>query len=409
MVGPPPALVSPLPLPFSFVSFPRRPGLGLEAASGVYHPVGYVADPYTAGPPVLPERRPVYAFPRPVYGIVSAPTSQSPPPPGSAADVGANIILAVPALHAMAALDNTASSSSSAQPAAQPPRGQAQRPLQRQIGRRIGIFSQLVPPKPHWTSSSTVPKADNKTSHVDPIRPPEGLHPTLSFWLKNLKKFSSLINRLQELASAAPPDLRPQLDEQVAMLRSSFKKQQDRCVEFLRLTEEYADRYLRDISAEIQQQSSFLDMLEKRLDMAKTLHGQAMDLRKSYESGTVDTMKDVHKALLQPLPEDFDLFKEVDFVLDAIRRCYMELDKFWTEEIRRAAKALETRRVDPEDAKRWRDFKASLEQTTKSWKTTRQGSSTWSLPQLSGSSVRPFALPHCVLLLIPHREPTSGQ
>jgi hypothetical protein len=73
-------------------------------------------------------------------------------------------------------------------------------------------------------------------------------------------------------------------------------------------------------------------------------------------------------ALRQPLPEDFDLFKEVDFVLSAIRRCYMELDKFWTEEIRRAAKALETRRVDPDDANRWRDFKASLEKTVKSWK-----------------------------------------
>jgi hypothetical protein len=73
-------------------------------------------------------------------------------------------------------------------------------------------------------------------------------------------------------------------------------------------------------------------------------------------------------ALLQPLPEDFDLFKEVDFVLNEIRRCYRELDKFWTEEICRAAKALETRRVDPDDAKRWRDFKASLEQTVKSWK-----------------------------------------
>jgi len=170
-------------------------------------------------------------------------------------------------------------------------------------------------------------------------------------------------------------------------LLSSFKKQQERCVEFLRLTEEYADRYLRDISAEIQQQSSFLEMLEKRLDMARTLHGQAMDLRKSYESGTIDAMKEVRKrALLQPLPEDFDLFREVDFVLDAIRRCYMELDKFWTEEIRRASKALETRCVDPDDAKRWRDCKASLEQTTKSWKTIRQGSSTWSIPQLSGSS-----------------------
>jgi hypothetical protein len=111
-----------------------------------------------------------------------------------------------------------------------------------------------------------------------------------------MKKLSSLIDRLQELASAAPSDLRPQLHEQVDVLRSSFKKQQERCVEFLQLTEEYAGRYLLDISAEIQQQSSFLDMLEKRLDMAKTLHGQAMNLRKSYESGTVDAMKDVRKG-----------------------------------------------------------------------------------------------------------------
>ncbi|KAI0299182.1 hypothetical protein BC826DRAFT_62682 [Russula brevipes] len=154
------------------------------------------------------------------------------------------------------------------------------------------IHSPAAPPQPPTPSAH---KVDN-ASHVDFIRPPERLHPTLSCWLKNMKKLSSLIDRLQELASAAPPDLKPQLHKQVAMLRSSFKKQQERCVEFLRLTEEYADRYLRDISAEIEQQSSFLDMLEKRLDMAKTLYGQAMDLRKSYESGTVDTMKDVRKG-----------------------------------------------------------------------------------------------------------------
>jgi predicted RNase H-like nuclease (RuvC/YqgF family) len=151
-------------------------------------------------------------------------------------------------------------------------------------------------------------KADN-ASHVDFIRPPERLHPTLSCWLKNMKKLSSLIDRLQELASAAPSDLRPQLHKQVAMLRSSFKKQQERCVEFLRLTEEYADRYLRDISAEIEQQRSFLDMLEKRLDMAKTLHGQAMDLRKAYESGTVDAMKVVRKAGKRI----FELFPQAEY------------------------------------------------------------------------------------------------
>ncbi|KAI9434744.1 hypothetical protein F5148DRAFT_1006085 [Russula earlei] len=201
------------------------------------------------------------------------------------------------------------------------------------------------------------------------------LHPTLSTWLKNMNKLSDLIDRLEELASAAHSDHKPQLQGQVAKLRATFKRQQERCVEFLRLSEEYANQYLLDISDEIQQQSSFLDMLEKRLDMAKTLRGQAVHLQKSYESGTVYVMKNVcETALSEPLPRDFDLFSEVHFVLGEIRRCYMELDKFWTEEIRSAIKALETRRVDPNDVERWRGFKASLEQTIESWKTGDAGS-----------------------------------
>ncbi|KAI0293002.1 hypothetical protein B0F90DRAFT_1920145 [Multifurca ochricompacta] len=203
---------------------------------------------------------------------------------------------------------------------------------------------------------------------------PEGLDPTLSSWLKNINKLSNLIDRLQNLASTAPPEHRPHLYKQVAALRATFKKQQDRCIHFLQLTEEYANRYLLDISAEIQQQSSFLDMLEKRLDMAKTLRGQAVDLRKSYENGTVNAMKKVREtALSQPLPEDFDLLSEVDFVLKEIRRCYIELDKFWIEEIRRAVKAVKTRRVDQEDIQRWRGFQAGLEETIKSWKANAQG------------------------------------
>jgi hypothetical protein len=79
----------------------------------------------------------------------------------------------------------------------------------------------------------------------------------------------------------------------VATLRARLKKQKERCIGFLKLSEEYADKYLLDISAEIRQQSSFLDMLEKRLDMAKTFHRQVVDLRKSYESGIVANTKDV--------------------------------------------------------------------------------------------------------------------
>ncbi|KAH9964422.1 hypothetical protein BJV74DRAFT_302853 [Russula compacta] len=126
--------------------------------------------------------------------------------------------------------------------------------------------------------------------------PPKGLHPTLSSWLKNMNRLSDLVDRLHELASAAPSDHKPQPNRQVAALRATFKKQQERCVVFSQLSEEYANRYLLDISAEIQQQSSFLDILEKRLDMAKTLRAQAIDLRRSYESGTLDAMKKVRET-----------------------------------------------------------------------------------------------------------------
>ena len=122
------------------------------------------------------------------------------------------------------------------------------------------------------------------------------MHPTLSSWLKNMDKLSHLIDHLHELASATPSDLRQQLYRQVDSLRTAFKRQQQRYFEFLQLTEEYANRYLLDISTEIELQSSFLDKLEKRLDMAKTLYYQADDLRRSYESGTMNVMKSIRET-----------------------------------------------------------------------------------------------------------------
>lgn len=110
-----------------------------------------------------------------------------------------------------------------------------------------------------------------------------------------MDKLSHLIDRLEELASGSRLEHRRQLYEQVTSLRAAFERQQKHYFDFLRLTEEYASRYLLDISAEIERQSSFLDMLEKRLDMAKTLYSQAADLRKSYESETVDVMKSVRQ------------------------------------------------------------------------------------------------------------------
>ncbi|KAH9992235.1 hypothetical protein BJV74DRAFT_403048 [Russula compacta] len=57
---------------------------------------------------------------------------------------------------------------------------------------------------------------------------PDKLHPTLSSWLKNMHELSGLMDHLQELASSAPPKGGFQLLSQVAMLRATFKNQQDR-------------------------------------------------------------------------------------------------------------------------------------------------------------------------------------
>jgi DNA repair exonuclease SbcCD ATPase subunit len=108
-----------------------------------------------------------------------------------------------------------------------------------------------------------------------------------------MNKLSSLIDRLQELASSAPAEQRAPLLRQVVALRSTSKKQHEHFMEFLQLSEEYANKYLLDISAEIQQQSSFLDKLERRLEAAKKLRGEAVDLQMFYQSGTVAIMENL--------------------------------------------------------------------------------------------------------------------
>ena len=73
-------------------------------------------------------------------------------------------------------------------------------------------------------------------------------------------------------------------------------------------------------------------------------------------------------ALPRPLPEDHALFSEVESVLAEIRRCYMEMDRFWTDEVSRAIEALKMRRVDPNDFERWNTFHANLKHAIESWK-----------------------------------------
>ena len=202
-----------------------------------------------------------------------------------------------------------------------------------------------------------------------------------------MKKLSSLVDRLQELASSVPTEHQSQLLKQVKALRATSRKQQEQFMDFLQLSEEYANEYLLDIDAYIQQQSSFLAKLERRLEVAKKLRGEAAELQMLYESGTVATMKNLRatgkptysrlqrqntdklfSALPRPLPEDQALFREVDFVLTDIKQCYSELYKFWTEEISHAMEAFENRRVDRTDFERWRNFHANLKQTIESWK-----------------------------------------
>ena len=108
-----------------------------------------------------------------------------------------------------------------------------------------------------------------------------------------MNKLSSLIDRLQELASSAPTEHRSRLLGQVVVLRAMSKKQKEHFMGFLQLSEEYANGYLLDISDEIKRQNSFLAKLEGRLEAAKKLRGEAIDLKRLYESGTVAIMKDL--------------------------------------------------------------------------------------------------------------------
>jgi len=202
-----------------------------------------------------------------------------------------------------------------------------------------------------------------------------------------MKKLSSLIDWLQELASSVRTENQSQLLRQVKALRATSEKQQEQFMDFLQLSEEYANEYLLDIDAYIQQQSSLLAKLERRLEAAKKLRADAAEVQMLYESGTVATLKNLRatgkvtscrllrqntqrlfSALSRPLPEDHALFREVDSVLTEIKQCYTELYKFWTQEISRAIEAFEKRRVDRTDFERWRIFHANLKQTIESWK-----------------------------------------
>jgi hypothetical protein len=147
-----------------------------------------------------------------------------------------------------------------------------------------------------------VPQADTKSalSRLRATSYSHTLPTTLSAWLRNMDKLSALIDRLSEIATTAPQEHHSQLIHQVDALRIDFNKQRNRYAAFLRLAKKYADRFLSDISEEIQQQSCLLDALEKKLDMAKSLRQEVVQLYKSYEVGTLDSIKKVRRTGVYP-------------------------------------------------------------------------------------------------------------
>ncbi|KAI0062419.1 hypothetical protein BV25DRAFT_1915964 [Artomyces pyxidatus] len=193
----------------------------------------------------------------------------------------------------------------------------------------------------------------------------ESLNPTLSSWLANMSRLCDLVEQIQELANSAPPGTRRAILDKVAVLRAAYKKQQERCIDFLQLTQDYADRYLKDIAGEIQSQGAMLRVLEQRLKAAKGLRTDVVDLQRAFKIGTFKGLKSVRKSVRgMSLPDDVKLFTELDTILRAIQACYKDLDKFWIGEVRRVAKALKSCRMEKDDVDRWEEFQKALHEAT---------------------------------------------
>jgi hypothetical protein len=90
----------------------------------------------------------------------------------------------------------------------------------------------------------------------------------------------------------------------------------------------------------------------------------------------------------------------MDIIVDEIRRCYVEMDKFWVDEVRRVTKAFEDRRIDPEDIDRWKASLAGLEKTMAHWEvrvSLRRDSSAFR--QVYDRQDLPVVQPQCAAIL----------
>ncbi|KAI0057572.1 hypothetical protein BV25DRAFT_1920044 [Artomyces pyxidatus] len=142
-----------------------------------------------------------------------------------------------------------------------------------------------------------------------------------------MARLSAPVDEFHALARAAPVEHRKPILARVAELRAAYKKQQERCIAFRQLTQEYADRYLADISD-------------------GDLRAEVVSLKSVFEKGTCAGLKSVRKAVMAvSLPDDVKLFRDLDATLKTIQTCYKDLDKFWIGEVRRVTKALKARRM----------------------------------------------------------------
>ncbi|KAI0049157.1 hypothetical protein FA95DRAFT_951366 [Auriscalpium vulgare] len=125
------------------------------------------------------------------------------------------------------------------------------------------------------------------------------LHSTLSAWVENMRRLSGMIDAFQDISLAAPVNQQPGLTQKVAEMRADLRMQRERHDAFLQLTREYADRYLEDIKDEVHSQRALLDMLEHRLDAAKQLRTDVVEMQRSFAKGAREGFQEV-KACARP-------------------------------------------------------------------------------------------------------------
>ncbi|KAI0042179.1 hypothetical protein FA95DRAFT_1682712 [Auriscalpium vulgare] len=237
------------------------------------------------------------------------------------------------------------------------------------LGEREGGLLSGSPPFEERAPSSTSgisPTSSRGTPKHHPSRAQthssQSVHSTLSSWKKLMTRLATAINHVEELVCTASAEHQPSLRAQVGELRDIFTRHQNRYDEFVKLSKEYVEQYLHDLSDEIRSQSAWLDLLERRLELAKTLRSAAVDLGASFEKGVCKELRGVRAAVRAcPLDQEVALFDELDELIGVIKACYVELDKFWTDEVRHVTQILKERRIQQGEGQYWRGLGSTLD------------------------------------------------